>query len=101
MNQIKAESIKENAILFYRNEEKAAYQMVNELLPGINQTLQELLGMIVGEKENEELQNYILNTLTEFVQAYKMNDNLALADLLYYAVSEEVELYCKLKAQGV
>lgn len=63
------------ACLLYQNSEQAAYQKINGILPGLNQALQEAL-------QSAEDKEMVLAAITEFVDAFQLNDNLALADLL-------------------
>lgn len=80
------EQIKTCAIFFYQNKEQEAYALLNQLLPFINQVLQEKLSHPCG-KENK-----VVSVFTQFIEAYQQMDNLALADLLEYEISNIVEM---------
>lgn len=72
--------MRESAGALYQNDEQNAYQKINEIVPEINQALQAQMG------RSEEINQYVLALMTEFVTAYQLKDNLALADLLYYNI---------------
>lgn len=86
--------IKNCGDLFYQNREQEAYQTINRLLADVNQTLQNMVvkAEVLSGEEGEELGQYIFQVMEEFLDAYQVKDNLALADLLYYNISELIEM---------
>lgn len=82
--------VKECAVLFYRNQEQEAYDRLNSMLGEINQIFQRLAADALADAGEEEqgLRQYRLQLMEELVTAYQRKDNLALADLLYYNISE-------------
>lgn len=91
--------LKDCADLFYQNSEKAAYESLAGLLPRLNGQLQELTVVLgcLPDGEGTALQQKVLTDLRELVMAYQCRDGLALADLLYYDISEELSLLEELK----
>lgn len=91
--------VKECADLFYQNSEKAAYESLAGIIPQLNQKLQELTGWLaqIPEQTGAEMQQKVLADLRELITAYQYRDGMALADLLYYDIFEEIELLEKLK----
>ena len=69
--------------LLYQNREQEAYQLLQKLIGLLNQVFQHLVMNL--QTENRE---YVLAIVGEFLTAYQLNDNLALADLLYYDIPE-------------
>ena len=69
--------------LLYQNREQEAYQLLQKLIGLLNQVFQQLVMNL--QTENRE---YVLAIVGEFLTAYQLNDNLALADLLYYDIPE-------------
>lgn len=63
--------------LLYQNREQEAYKLLQQILPDLNELFQLLAG-----KNSENEQKLILSMINEFLTAYQLNDNLALADLL-------------------
>lgn len=90
---------KECADLFYQNSEQLAYETLASLLPELNTYLQELIGLLtqLPDGAGNEMQQKVIADLQELVMAYQCRDGLALADLLYYDISEELELLEELK----
>lgn len=90
---------KECADLFYQNSEQAAYETLMSLLPKLNTCLQELIGFLgqLPDGAGNAMQQKVIADLQELVMAYQCRDGLALADLLYYDISEELELLEELK----
>lgn len=82
------------ADLFYQNSERAAYESLTGLLSQLNGQLQELTVVLehLPDGEGTVLQQKVLVDLRELVTAYQCGDVLALADLLYYDISEELSL---------
>lgn len=76
------------AELFYQNREQEAYDNINHLLPQINQMMQEVVVYLQNTAGSEEDVGYMLQVMRELVDAFQVKDNLALADLLYYNISE-------------
>ena len=74
--------VKECAVLFYQNREKEAYQYLNRILPDINQVLQNLLQI------SAEYEVVVATIMRQFLDAFQQKDQIALADLLEYAISE-------------
>lgn len=87
------------ADLFYQNSEQAAYETLAGLLPKLNMYLQEFVEILaqLPDGAGNEMQQKVIADLQELVMAYQCRDGLALADLLYYDISEELELLEKLK----
>lgn len=94
---------KECAELFYQNSEQAAYETLASLLPELNGYLQELIGLLaqLPNGAGNKMQQKVLADLQELVMAYKCRDALALADLLYYDISGEIDLLEELKQGAV
>ena len=78
--QMLINKMRECAIALYQNSEQEAYTKINAIVPEINKVLQGQMG------KSTEIDNYVLALLSEFVTAYQLKDNLALADLLYYNI---------------
>ena len=76
------------AELLYRNFEQEAYEAINKILPNINDMLQTFAKIALEQPEGEEDAKYVLQVMQEFLNSYQRRDNLALADLLYYNLSE-------------
>lgn len=74
------EQMKTCAAFFYQNREQDAYELLNQLLPAINQTLQDIIA------ESKEREKSVILVLSLFLDAFKSGDNLALADLLEYDI---------------
>lgn len=74
------------ATFFYQNKEQEAYQLLNQLLPQINQILQ------LAAAEMSNYQETIIFILKSFLDAYQLKDNLALADILKYEIINVIEL---------
>ncbi len=93
------ETVKECADLFYENSEQAAYEALGRLLPELNGQLQEFIGVLgrFPDGAGETMQQKVLADLRELVTAYQYKDGLALADLLFYDISEELNLLEELK----
>lgn len=72
--------MKECATALYQNREQDAYEKINNILPQMNQILQELMST------SEEIEKIILSILSEFVEDFQIKDNLGLADLLGYTI---------------
>lgn len=91
--------VKECADLFYQNNEKAAYESLVGMIPELNQKLQELTGWLgqIPEQTGMEMQQKVLGDLRELITAYQYRDGMALADLLYYDIYEEIKLLEELK----
>lgn len=88
------EQLKACADLFYQNHEKEAYQMLANLLVDVSgkmQTLTELLAQL-PENTGMTMQQKVRDDLQELVTSYQYKDALALADLLYYDILEELGL---------
>jgi hypothetical protein len=88
------EQLKACADLFYQNHEKEAYQMLANLLVDVSgkmQTLTELLAQL-PENTGMTMQQKVRDDLQELVTSYQYKDALALADLLYYDIPEELGL---------
>ena len=88
------EQLKACADLFYQNHEKEAYQMLANLLVDVSgkmQTLTELLAQL-PENTGMTMQQKVRDDLQELVTSYQYKDALALADLLYYDIPDELEL---------
>ncbi len=79
-NQQLKQQLKECAKLLYQNCEQEAYAMLNELLTPLNNMLQQMA--MDGE-------NGVVEVMKEFISAYQLKDNLALADILYYSIANE------------
>ena len=73
------------------------------MLPELNTYLQELAKLLaqLPDGEGSRMQQKVLADLQELIIAYQSRDGLALADLLYYDISEEVELLEELKQGAV
>lgn len=96
-------SWKECADLFYQNCEQAAYETLVSRLPELNIYLQELMGLLsqLPDGAGNEMQQKVLADLQELVAAYECRDGLALADLLYYDIAEELGLLEELKQGAI
>lgn len=94
---------KECADLFYENSEQAAYETLASLLPELNAQLQELASLLAGlpDGAGDVMQQKVFADLQELIMAYQCRDGLALADLLYYDISEEVKLLEEIKQGAV
>lgn len=97
------ETVKNCADLFYQNSEKAAYETLAALLPELHGKLQELTNLLgqLPDRAGTEMQQKVLADIRELIAAYQCRDGLALADLLGYDISEELELLEKLKQGAV
>lgn len=84
------QQVKECAVLFYQNREQEAYNQLNAMFQELNQRFQGIVAATTNAagEEERELNQYIIQLMEEFVNAYQAKDNLALADLLYYNISE-------------
>ena len=69
--------------LLYQNREQEAYQILQKLVGILNTVFQKVL-----TKKSVEEQEKILGIMKEFISAYQLKDNLALADLLYCEIPE-------------
>lgn len=94
---------KECADLFYENSEQVAYETLASLLPELNVQLQELTCLLAGlpDRAGDVMQQKVLADMQELITAYQCRDGLALADLLYYDISEEVKLLEEIKQGAV
>ena len=64
------------AELFYQNREQEAYQTIGELLPEINQYIQNIAGTQTAEAAKAIVH------VQQFLEAYQKYDQLAIADWL-------------------
>lgn len=78
-----AQYVKTCGELLYQNREQEAYQLLQKLVTILNQIFQQMAMKLQGDDRE-----YVLAVVEEFLAAYQLNDNLALADLLYYNISE-------------
>ena len=74
------------ADLFYQNQEQKAYEALAEVLAPTNKVLQELAMILKGEDQKR-----IIALIRELLEAYRCRDHLALSDILYYHIPEELE----------
>lgn len=71
------------ADLFYQNKEQEAYQTLQTLLIPINQVLQNLAASGTGGQE-------AVRIMKDFLDAFHLRDQLALADILYFGIPEMI-----------
>ena len=69
--------------LLYQNREQEAYQLLQKLVTILNQVFQQTVQNLQGDDRE-----YVLKVVEAFMTAYQLNDNLELADLLYYNIPE-------------
>lgn len=69
--------------LLYQEKYNEAYGILIKCLP--------IMGVYIGEIEDEGLQREIMDALTEAVAAMENNDYTLLADILQYDVIEKLE----------
>lgn len=67
------------ADLLFQNREQEAYAQMNTLIPELNQELQH-----IAANSGNETVDIVSAIVGQFMTAYQLNDNLALADLLKY-----------------
>lgn len=86
--------IKDCAELLYQNKEIEAYKQLEILVPKINVALQILTNFFEQNQTQEaaEMKKEVLYSVETFMEAYQKQDILALADILYYQLSEEVKI---------
>lgn len=72
------------AELLYQNQEREAYRLLPELMECLKQLLQ-----VLAEKAPEKAMEF-LQVFKEFIIAYQINDNLAMADLLSVDLASEI-----------
>lgn len=81
------QQMRDCAELLYQNREQDAYEKIDGLLGEINQVLQGVAGNVA-----EHMQPIVLGIIDEFVTAYQLKDNLALADFFFYVMPEVLQL---------
>ena len=69
--------------LLYQEKHNEAYGILIKCLP--------IMGIYIGEIEDENMQREIMDALTEAVAAMENNDYTLLADVLQYDVIEKLE----------
>ena len=73
--------------MLYQNREQEAYDAINNILQDINRELQ-----LIEKCGQTQIRDMVLWAMQELITCYKLKDNLGLADLLYYAIPELVQL---------
>lgn len=81
--------MKKCAGLLYQNKEIEAYQQLEQLVPKINEALQVMTNLL---EQNQEMKKEVLLSVQSFMEAYQKQDILALADVLYYQLSEQIKM---------
>lgn len=74
----------ECAYLLYQNREQEAYERLQGLLGELNQILQYVA------KQDAQKAGGLMQVFKAFIEAYQVNDNLALADLLAVEIPNEL-----------
>lgn len=67
------------ADLLFQNREQEAYAQMSTLIPELNRELQQ-----IAANSGKETVDVVSAIVGQFMTAYQLNDNLALADLLNY-----------------
>ncbi len=70
--------------LLYQENYEDAYGLLIQCLP--------VLGVYIGEIEDENLQRGVMDALTEAIAAMEENDYTLLADILQYEVIEKLDV---------